>query len=225
MKKILQTVFIGIICWYIYTEYGDFKKASLFDVNEVKINVKNLELINDLAKSIENLKGKNILSIDKKKIKDKILKDIRVKDVMIRTRMPDILIFDINEVEPFSYIEYKGEIYISDELGRIYGYMKESKRYNMPLFQIDHANEIKKFIKIIEKISFKDEISQVYKIDNGIVVTTNIGLKIITNVDINRKKYEVVKKLYDKVNIQSKRQIEYIDLRFEDYIIKRVEGD
>ena len=69
MKKILQIIFIGILCWYTYTEYGDFKKASLFDVTQVNINVKNLELIDDLAKSVEDFKGKNILDIDKNKIK------------------------------------------------------------------------------------------------------------------------------------------------------------
>jgi len=227
MKKILQITFIGIICWYTYTEYGDFKKASLFDVTEVNINVKNLELIDDLVKSIKDLKGRNILEIDKEKMKDKILEDVRVKDVVIKTWMPDILIFDIKEKEPFVYIEYRDKIYISDELGKIYGYMKESKKYNMPLFRIDHEDEIKEFIKIIGKIRFKNEISQVYKIDNGIAVTTNSGVKIITNIDVDRKKYGVVKKLYEQVRPKNKKskKIDYIDLRFEDYIIKRVEGD
>ncbi len=227
MKKILQIIFIGILCWYTYTEYGDFKKASLFDVTQVNINVKNLELIDDLAKSVEDFKGKNILDIDKNKIKDKILSDVRVKDVVIETQMPDILLFDIKEKEPYIYIEYRGDIYISDEAGKIYGYMKESKKYNMPLFRIDHEDEIKEFIKIMGKISFKNEISQVYKIDNGIAVTTNSGVKIITNIDVDRKKYGVVKKLYEQVRPKSKKskKIEYIDLRFEDYIIKRVEGD
>jgi len=227
MKKILQIIFIGIICWYTYTKYGDFKRASLFDVTQVNINVKNLELIGDLAKSVEDFKGKNILDIDKNKIKDKILSDVRVKDVVIETQMPDILLFDIKEKEPFVYIEYRDDIYISDEAGKIYGYMKESKKYNMPLFRIDHENEIKEFIKIIGKISFKNEISQVYKIDNGIVVTTNSGVKIITNIDVDRKKYGVVKKLYEQVRPKNKKskKIDYIDLRFEDYIIKRVEGD
>ena len=227
MKKILQIIFIGIICWYTYTKYGDFKKASLFDVTEVNLKVKNVELIDDLADSIENLKGKNILEIDKNKIKNKILEDVRVKDVVIKTQMPDILLFDIKEKDPYVYIEYKGRIYISDELGKIYGYMKESKKYNMPLFRIDNEKEIKEFIAVMEKISFKDEISQIYKVSNGIAVTTNTGLKIITNIDVDSKKYGVVKKLYDQVKPQNKRdkKIEYIDLRFEDYIIKRIEGD
>lgn len=227
MKKILQIIFIGIICWYTYTKYGDFKKASLFDVTEVNLKVKNVELIDDLADSIENLKGKNILEIDKNKIKNKILEDVRVKDVVIKTQMPDILLFDIKEKEPYVYIEYKDRIYISDELGKIYGYMKESKKYNMPLFRIDNEKEIKEFIAVMGKISFKDEISQIYKVSNGIAVTTNTGLKIITNIDVDSKKYGVVKKLYDQVKPQNKRdkKIEYIDLRFEDYIIKRIEGD
>jgi len=227
MKKILQMIFIGIICWYTYTEYGDFKRASLFDVTKVNIKGKNIELIDDLVNSIKNLEGKNILEIDKKKMRDKILEDVRVKDVVIKTQMPDILLFDIKEKEPFVYIEYKGKFYVSDELGKIYGYMKESKKYNMPLFRIDHEEEIKEFIAIMKKISFKDEISQIYKVSNGIAITTNTGLKIITNIDVDIKKYGVVKRLYDQVKPQNNKEkkIEYIDLRFEDYIIKRIEGD
>ena len=225
MKKTLQIIFIGIIFWYTYTEYKEFKKTSLFDVMEVKIDIKNFELINDLVKSIKKIKGKNILEIDKNKIKDKILKDVRVKGIVIKTQMPNILIFDIKEREPFAYVDYKGNIYISDELGKIYGYMKENKKYNMPLFQIDHEDEIKFFIEIMEKISFKDEISQIYKVDNGIVVITNTELKIMTNINVDSKKYEVAKKLYDQVRSLNKKKIEYIDLRFQDYIIKRIEGD
>ncbi|MGB6129245.1 MAG: FtsQ-type POTRA domain-containing protein [Psychrilyobacter sp.] len=227
MKKVLQIMFIGIICWYTYTEYGDFKRASLFDVTKVSVKSKNLELIDDLVNSIKNLEGKNILEIDKKKMKDKILEDVRVKEVVIKTQMPDILLFDINEKEPSVYIEYNGKFYVSDELGKIYGYMKESKKYNMPLFRIDHEEEIKEFITIMKKISFKDEISQIYKVSNGIAITTNTGLKIITNIDVNKKKYGVVKVLYDQVKLQNNKEqkVEYIDLRFEDYIIKRIEGD
>jgi len=227
MKKMLQIMLIGIICWYTYTEYGDFKRASLFDVTKVSVKGKNIELIDDLVNTIKGLEGRNILEIDKKKMKDKILEDVRVKDVVIKAQMPDVLLFDIKEKEPFVYIEYKGKFYISDELGKIYGYMKESKKYNMPLFRIDHEKEIKEFIEIMNKISFKDEISQIYKVSNGIAITTNTGIKIITNIDVDIKKYGVVKRLYDQVKPQNhkEKKVEYIDLRFEDYIIKRIEGD
>lgn len=225
MNRVLQIIFIGIIFWYTYTKYGDFKKASIFDVTKININSENIELIDDLAEEIKKLKGKNILEIDKNKIKDKVLKDVRIKGVVIKTQMPDILTFDIKEKKPFIYIEYKGKIYIADELGKIYGYMNESKKYSMPLFRIDNEDDITSFIKIMEKINFKNEISQIYKMDNGIVITTNKGLKIITNKDVSGQKYEIVKKLYDQVKTQNKGPIEYIDLRFEDYIIKRIEGD
>ena len=223
MKIIIKIIFIGAICWYTYTKYGDFKKASIFDVTEIRIKAKDLELIADLVKSIEGIKGKNILEIDKKKLKGKLLEDVRIEDLVIKIQMPDILLFKIKEKEPLVYIEYRGNIYISDKFGKIYGYMKESKKYDMPLFRIDDEKEIKEFIKIMEKISFKDEISQIYKVKNGIMITVNTGLKIITNIDVDREKYVIVKKLYDKIKPKNKKEkkIEYIDLRFNDYIIKK----
>ena len=55
MKKILKVIFIGIICWYTYTNYEDFKKASLFEITEVDIKARNLYLIDDLAISIQGI--------------------------------------------------------------------------------------------------------------------------------------------------------------------------
>ena len=227
MKKIMKIIFIGIICWYTYIKYGDFKQASIFNITKVKVDAKDLELIDDLVKSIESLEGKNILEIDDKKMRSKILEDVRVENVVMKIQMPDVLLFNIEEKEPLAYIEYRGNIYISDKFGKIYGYMKDSKNYNMPLFRIEDEKEIKIFIKIMEKISFKSEISQMYKVKNGIMITVNTGLKIITNIDVTEEKYNIVNKLYDQIKSKNKKRkkIEYIDLRFNDYIIKRVEGD
>jgi cell division protein FtsQ len=105
--------------------------------------------------------------------------------------------------------------------------MKETKRYNMPLLRITVDKDLKEFVNIIQKIDYIESVSQVYRIKNGIVITTDFGLKIITNSDVKSKKYMIVKKLYEleKSKINKKGKIEYIDLRFEDYIIKRTKGD
>jgi cell division septal protein FtsQ len=191
---------------------------------KVEINVKNKKLVSDLIDSMESFKGKNILEIKEDEIRKILLKDIRVKDVKIIKKIPDILIFIIKEKIPFTYVEYKGNIYIADDKGTLYGYMKESKKYNMPLFRISEEKDIREFIKLIKKIKYKGSISQVYRVKNGIALTVDNGMKIITDLDVNREKYEIVKKIYE-LEKNKKNEIEYIDLRFEDYIIKREEGD
>jgi len=224
MKMILKIMFVGILSWYTYISYIEFKEKSIFDIVKVEINVKNKKLVSDLVDSIENFKGRNILEIKEGKIKEILLKDIRVKDVKIIKQMPDILIFRIEEKIPFTYVEYKGNIYIADEKGTLYGYMKESKKYNMPLLRVSQEKDIKEFIKIIKKIKYSGSISQIYRVKNGIAVTVDTGMKIITDLNVKREKYEIVKKIYE-LEKEKNNKIEYIDLRFEDYIIKRAEGD
>jgi cell division septal protein FtsQ len=224
MKMILKIIFVGILSWYTYISYIEFKKKSLFNIVKVEINVKNKKLVSDLIDSMESFKGKNILEIKEEEIREILLKDIRVKDIIIKKQMPDILVFGIEEKIPFTYVEYKGNIYIADDKGTLYGYMKESKKYNMPLFRISEEKDIREFIKLIKKIKYKGSISQVYRVKNGIALTVDNGMKIITDLDVNREKYEIVKKIYE-LEKNKKNEIEYIDLRFEDYIIKREEGD
>jgi hypothetical protein len=49
-------------------------------------------------------------------------------------------------------------------------------------------------------------------------------MKIITDSSVKNEKYDIVKKLYE-LEKNKNGEIEYIDLRFEDYIIKRTKGD
>ncbi len=225
MKRSIQIVIVGLILWVVYSNYNEFKRNDLFNIQNVAIEVGNKELVKDLYESIETLKGRNILEVDEKEIKKTILEDVRIKDVVVKKKIPDTLTFIIKEKVPYAYVEYKGNIYIIDEKGDIYGYMKESGRYNMPLFRIKDEKEIDIFMEVMSKISFLSEVSQVYTANNSIVITVNNGLKIITNDKIERERYEVVIKLYNQVKLKNKENIEYIDLRFEDYIIKRAEGD
>jgi len=224
MKKKLQIIFIGILCWYTYNSYVKFKEKEIFNIVKIEVDARNKKLISNLLEDLEKFKGKNILEINEQKIKKLLLKDIRVRDVIITKQMPDILSFKIEEKIPFTYVEYQGNIYIADDKGVLYGYMKESQKYNMPLFRITKEKDIKEFIKLVKKMNSSESISQIYKVKNGIAVTMNTGMKIITELNVNSKKYEIAKKIYE-LEKDKNCEIEYIDLRFEDYIIKRTKGD
>jgi cell division protein FtsQ len=216
MKKILKIIFLVILCWYTYISYIEFKKKPLFDITKVTIKTKDEKLLKNLIDSLSEYRGKNILEIDENKLSNEIKKDIRINKVIIKKQIPDILSIELEVKKPAVYVEYEGKVYIADKSGIIYGYMNETKRYNMPLFRIDKERDIKEFIEIMEEINFRDEISQIYRIKNGLVVIMNSGLKIITDSNVEPKRYKVIKKL-----IHKEEGIEYIDLRFKDYIIKK----
>ena len=80
-----------------------------------------------------------------------------------------------------------------------------------------------------KKIGFFQKISQIYKVkDKEFVIILTDGVKIKTNRikdsndEINKekenKRYIIAEQLY--FNMSKERKIDYIDLRFNDYIIK-----
>ncbi|MCK5780164.1 MAG: FtsQ-type POTRA domain-containing protein [Psychrilyobacter sp.] len=222
MKKTIKLLLILSLFLYGYESLKDFKKEDLFDIKKIDVEVENKKLLEDLLISLEDLKNHNIWSLNKKELEKEILKDVRIEAVRIKRQMPNKLVIAIKEKTSYVYVKYNNNIYISDKSGEIYGYMNESEKKNMPLLQIKSKSDLKELLEIMEKVNFKGGISQMYKIPNGVVIRTNSGFEIRTNKSIKKEKYVIVKKLYDQLEAEIKveKNIDYIDIRFKDYVIK-----
>ena len=91
------------------------------------------------------------------------------------------------------------------------------------------VKEISEFLNEISDLAIFQKISQIYKVKNKeFVIILTDGVKIKTNRikdsndEINKekenKRYIIAEQLY--FNMSKERKIDYIDLRFNDYIIK-----
>jgi cell division septal protein FtsQ len=226
MKKLFEVILLFLICGYIYMSYKDFKKESLFSVTNIVINTTNEELFTDLKENIGKLKGRNILELDRRNLEKILQQDIRIKKIKVQKQLPDTLIFDIVGKRSHVYVELNKKIYIADKFGSIFGYMRESDRYNIPLLRISKEEEIIELIDLLKKIPSREKVSQIYKLDKGTAVVFDTGLKIITNSKVPEDRYWIAEKLYEEIKNQDKKwKIEHIDLRFKDYIIKKSEGE
>jgi len=55
--------------------------------------------------------------------------------------------------------------------------------------------------------------------DREIKILFNDGVYIKTDSTVDKKRYEIAKRLYKKLKNEGK-EFKYIDIRFEDYIVK-----
>ena len=129
------------------------------------------------------------------------------------------------EDKSLSYYAVIGKnIYLVDESGVIFGYLNEQKIEDLPFIVASTEGEIKEITKILNNIldkNTRDSISQIYILDEKeIVIILEDGVKFKIDKKTNKEKYSIAVQLYLKMS--KERKIDYIDLRFDDYIIKYI---
>jgi cell division protein FtsQ len=187
----------------------------------IQIIVKNELLKNDIIKKLDVLKKKNIWKIDIKKLEKLILEDIRVEKINVKRKIPNKLIIEIEEKEPFIYVRYKERIFVSDKNGNIFSIYEEISNKDLIIVKLVNVEELKDFINILNRVDTKymDLISEVYKKENYYIIYLRDGIKIKTDTDVETEKYSLAFKLYN--HLKNKKEIdEYLDIRFKDFIVK-----
>ena len=121
---------------------------------------------------------------------------------------------------------------MTDKDGKIFAYLNEKEVEGVPFIIANSEEEVKEiseFLNEISDLAIFQKISQIYKVkDKEFVIILTDGVKIKTNRikdsndEINKekenKRYLIAEQLY--FNMSKERKIDYIDLRFNDYIIK-----
>jgi len=228
---------VSFLFWYIP---GRFLNAPLFRVKTPKIvfrdrgggegDVKISE--NELTEIGEITYNSSIWEIDCKSIEELLKKDVRIKDARVYPSAPDELTFEITEREPFSYIQQDSRIYLLDEEGVLFGFLNEKEKRDLPLFVIrdndpEKARKTKTFIEIIKNMdeTLLKDISQIQESDKYCVnLILSDGTIVRTNHEVERGKYKIAGNLYYELKSDGKR-IEYIDLRFENFVVKESDGE
>ena len=221
MKKIIKILIIfGLtmgaiysVKWFIQTDY--------FKIREITITGENALLKRSIKDKLEDLKGKNIVYIDTKKIEKVIKEDARVKSVSIQKNFPGKLEIKLEERKPRAYVKKGTDMFLADEELNLYGYISEEKFKNMPIVIYTDDESLKDLKIIISKIKNKDlydMISEIRKSDKSYELVLVNGIKIITDTLVNEDKYNKAYQLYNK--IKGDQVIQYIDIRFKYFNVK-----
>ena len=214
-----------------------YKLNKLFHLKTVVLFPSLLPIIskmlqNELTELSKKIYNKSAIYVDSNKIKEFIEKDVRVESVTVEKNSLGEITIDVKEKDLVYYAVIGKNIYLVDKEGRIFAYLNEKEVEGVPIIIANNEEEIKEIADFLNEISdlaiFK-RISQMYKVkDKEYIIILADGVKIKTNRikdsndEINKekenKRYVVAEQLY--FNMSKERKIDYIDLRFNDYIIK-----
>lgn len=200
----------------------DFLEEDYFKIKNIEVNGGLVLLDGEIHDALITLKGKNIWNIDTKSIKAELEKDVRIKEIKVERELPSKLKITIEEEKPFVKVKQGEKILVANEKGEIFSYSKELAFNDLVLLNVSNANDMKEYLTIVKNIEDKElmsYISEIYKVDKEMKIILNDGVYIKTDGTVDKKRYEIAKRLYKKLKNEG-REFSYIDIRFEDYIVK-----
>ncbi len=215
---ILALIFLGI--HYLYLKFANSDEFLLENI-EVKSDTEFVK--RDILDKLEGIKGKKLGEIDLDKLSEILKSDVRVSSVEINSKPPHSIFVDIHEKKPYVCIVYKNKVYAADDTGEVFAYWQETSSEDLIVLNINEEKEIKDLITVIEKIEnfeMKNKISSIFKSsENEVRIVLNDGTVFKTSKKIGDEKYKVAGKLYKYLKSKDMK-IDYIDIRFRDYIVK-----
>ena len=227
----IRLLFLSGIIYLIYMLPQNFFRLDYFNINKVNVTDNSKMLHDELTKLTEKLYNKNSIYIDSNELKEFIEKDIRVESATVEKKSLGEIDIDVKEKDLAYYAVIGKNIYLTDKEGKIFAYLNEKEVEGVPFIIANNEEEIKEISEFLNEISdlaiFK-KISQIYKVnDKEFIIILTDGVKIKTNrakdndeisKEKENKRYLIAEQLY--FNMSKERKIDYIDLRFNDYIIK-----
>ena len=227
----IRLLFLSGIIYLIYMLPQNFFRLDYFNINKVNVTDNSKMLHDELTKLTEKLYNKNSIYIDSNERKEFIEKDIRVESATVEKKSLGEIDIDVKEKDLAYYAVIGKNIYLTDKEGKIFAYLNEKEVEGVPFIIANNEEEIKEISEFLNEISdlaiFK-KISQIYKVnDKEFIIILTDGVKIKTNrakdndeisKEKENKRYLIAEQLY--FNMSKERKIDYIDLRFNDYIIK-----
>lgn len=225
MKFIFRLVFIFLFSWLLYLIPSKFLTLDFFKVKEIKIEGSPKMLSRELTEMIKIIYNSNIWDIDLKGLEEYLEKDMRIERAKIRILDLGKIEIDIKERELAYYLQTKNRIYLIDTNGKKFGYLKERLEKDTYFIVIKDESELEELLQLGKRLDdslLKILISQLYmKDENCIEIILLDGTIIKTNLDVEDEKYKVLETLHNE--LAKTKKIEYIDIRFNDFIVKSLE--
>lgn len=225
MKLIIRMGLVVLLTLGIIKTNRFFLTKPVFEVKNITISGASEKLEKSFSPLKDELIGENINDIDLLEIEKRISEDVRVNKVSVKRSNLSEIVITVEEKEPEYYLQYKKKIYLLDKDGKIYGYLNDLKTKDFPFLVVKSEEEIEIILSVLDKIEatdFKDVISQIY-IDEPscIKIILYDGAVIKTDRDVKKEKYDIGSYLF--FDLSGKKKVDYMDLRYEDYIVRYME--
>ena len=226
MSLLIRLTLLILISLSIINTERTFFKRNEHKITAVNILGPDRTFNKELEFLKTNLVGQSLYKIDLARLKTLLNKDIRLESVTVNATGLNTLNIYVERKKPKYYLQYKNKTFLIDKNNIVYGELKDEKITSLPFILINKNSEIPLLLNIMENIEniFNENISQIYlEDDNCIKVVLINGTTLKTNLDVTQDKYYIVKNL--SFGLSKVQKVEYIDLRFEDYIVKYLEEE
>ncbi len=224
---ILRIIILSIVVYIFFLIPEKFLNLNYFKITQITIIDNSKMLQSELTNLTKRIYNKKNTQLNYKKLEDFYKKDLRVKNFEIKDVALGKIEIKVEGREVACYTIVKNKVFLMDKDGEIFGYLNEKERKFLPFIIARNREERLALIEILNKISETDLIeyvSQIFKVkeDEYRVILID-GVKLKIDLDIDTEKYEIAGMLY--LNVKENKKIDYIDLRFDDYIIKYLGDD
>lgn len=225
MKFTIRLVFIFLFSWMLYLIPCKFLTLDFFKIKEIKVESNSKILSSELTEMTKIIYNSNIWTIDLESLEKYLKKDVRIEDVKIKVLSLGKLEIDVKVKEVAYYLQTKDRVFLIDSNGDIFGYLKEQQEKDTYFLVVKDFDDIEKLLELSKRLDetlLKVLISQIYIRDYSCIEIVLLdGTIIKTNLEVEDEKYKVLETLYNE--LAKIKKIEYIDIRFNDFIVKSLE--
>lgn len=217
LKKIIifLYIFLSTILLVIY-----LSESPLFFVTNIEVYGNNKMLKEDIIEKLMQFKNEPLAYVKSSMIEESILKDARVYDVDIKKKYPGTLIVKLNERKPAAIVRLK-KLFVVDNNLNIFAHFEEVKSNNLIIVDtpndIVDKNNLSSILKELEKSDMYNVSSELKRFDKYYQVILFSGVRVYLDKDITEKKINKAYSIYKKE--LEKKDIEYVDLRFNSKVI------
>ena len=132
-----KSFFLWVLLFIFLTTYNfDFTaniENSIFSIREIELTgIKNSDE-NKIKKKLDEFKGKNIILISTKKLKETIKDFDFIREIKIKKIYPEKIKVEINELKPLAIFMNDNQMYLLLEAGKIIEYKEVSDRDSLTL--------------------------------------------------------------------------------------------
>ncbi|MBS9776171.1 MAG: cell division protein FtsQ [Fusobacterium sp.] len=224
---ILRIIIFSLVVYIFFLIPKNFLSLDYFKITKINVvdNSKILESeLTNLTKKIYNKKN---VQLNYEELEKFYEKDLRVE----KLKFEDVGLGEIkitaNGKKLKCYTIKNNKVFLVDENGEIFGYLHENERKFLPIIIANTQEERKELIEILNRISgihlvkYISQFSKISENEYKIILVDGVKLKIKSDIDL--EKFKVAERLYLEMNETKK--VDYLDLRFNDYIIKYLGDD
>ncbi len=224
MGLIIRLCFFMLLSFAIIKTENNFFKSPEHLIKEVKISGIDKEFLKDFDFLNSKLIGQSIYKTDIIQLTTLLKEDIRLENITITSEGLDTLNIFLERKKPKYYLQYKGKTFLIDKNNIVYGELNDEKISSLPFILIKENKEFYPLVNILDNLnlSLEERVSQLYHENEHCVnILLTDGTILKTNNLVTQEKYNIGRDLY--LGLAQERKIEYIDLRFDDYIVKYAE--